>query len=147
MSLSNSFISQNGTRALTKTGAGTVQFSGSGSLVSFTGGLNMAEGTWNAGTDTEDLPVAGIITFTNASGVAATITSSNSHSIAGLAGGNSSSEIYATGATGLTITGSAVTTFSGRIRGATKLNYAGTGTLTLNGSNTTTGATSIAPAR
>ncbi len=143
LTLSNSYISQNGTRVLTKSGAGTVQFSGSGSCVTFTGGLNMAEGTWNAGTDTEDLPVAGVITFTNASGVAATITSTNSHSIAGLAGGNSSSEIYTTGATGLTITGSAVTTFSGRIRGATKLNYAGTGTLTLNGSNTFTGATTI----
>ncbi|MBK8038652.1 MAG: autotransporter-associated beta strand repeat-containing protein [Verrucomicrobiaceae bacterium] len=143
LSLSNSFISQNGTRTLTKTGAGTVQFSGSGSLVSFTGGLNMAEGTWNAGTDTENLPVAGVITFTNASGVAATITSTNSHSIAGLAGGNASSEIYATGTTGLTITGSAVTTFSGRIRGATKLNYAGTGILTLNGNNTFTGTTTI----
>ncbi len=143
ISLSNSIISQNGTRALTKTGAGTVQFSGSGSEVTFTGGLNMAEGTWNAGTDTLDLPTTGIITFTNAVGVAATITSSNSHSIAGLAGGNGNSEIYATGTTGLTITGSAVTTFSGRIRGATKLNYSGTGTLTLNGSNTFTGATSI----
>ena len=143
LSLSNSFISQSGTRALTKTGAGTVQFAGSGSLVSFTGGLNVAEGTWNAGTDTEDLPVAGVVTFTNVSGVAATITSSNSHSIAGLAGGNASSEIYSTGGTGLTITGGAVTTFSGRIRGATKLTYAGTGTLTLNGSNTTTGATTI----
>ena len=143
LSLSNSIISQNGTRALTKSGAGTVQFSGSGSQVTFTGGLNVAEGVWNAGADTLDLPTAGVVTFTNASGVAATITSSNSHSIAGLAGGYSSSEIYATGATGLTITGSAATTFSGRIRGTTKLNYAGSGTLTLNGSNTTTGAVSI----
>jgi autotransporter-associated beta strand protein len=143
LSLSNSPISQNGTRALTKSGAGTVQFSGSGSQVTFTGGLNMAEGTWNAGTDTLDLPTGGVITFTNASGVAATITSSNSHSIGGLAGGNASSEIYATGATGLTITGAAVTTFSGRIRGATKLNYAGTGTLTLNGNSTTTGAVAV----
>jgi autotransporter-associated beta strand protein len=143
LSLSNSIISQNGTRSLTKTGAGTVQFSGSGSSVTFTGGFNMAEGVWDAGTDTLDLPTAGVITFTNASGVAATITSTNSHSIGGLAGGNSSSEIYATGGTGLTITGSAVTTFSGRIRGATKLNYAGTGTLTLNGNNTTTGAVTI----
>ncbi len=143
LSLSNSFISQNGTRALTKTGAGTVQFSGSGSQVTFTGGLNMQEGIWNAGTDTLDLPTAGVITFTNASGVAATITSTNSHSIGGLAGGNSSSEIQSTGATGLTITGTAATTFSGRIRGATKLNYVGSGTLTLNGNNTTTGAVSI----
>jgi autotransporter-associated beta strand protein len=141
--LSNSYISQIGTRSLTKTGAGTVQFSGSGSSVSFTGGLNIAEGTWNAGTDTEDLPVAGTITFTNPSGTAATITSTNSHSIAGLAGGNSNSEVYATGTSGLTLTGSAVTTFSGRIRGTTKLNYAGTGTLTLNGSNTFSGATTI----
>lgn len=143
LSLSNSYFSQNGTRSLTKTGAGTVKFSGSGSQVTFTGGLNIAEGVWNAGADTLDLPTSGLITFTNASGVAATITSTNSHSIAGLAGGNSSSEIYATGATGLTVTGGAVTTFSGRIRGATKLNYAGTGTLTLDGNNTTIGATTI----
>ncbi len=141
--LGNSIISQGGTRSLTKSGAGTVQFSGSGSEVQFTGGFNMAEGTWNAGADTLDLPTSGIITFTNASGVAATITSTNSHSIGGLAGGNGNSEFYATGTTGLTLTGSAVTTFSGRIRGATKLNYSGTGSLTLNGNNTFTGATSI----
>jgi autotransporter-associated beta strand protein len=141
--LSNSYITQNGTRSLTKTGAGTVQFSGSGSSVTFTGGLNMAEGVWNAGTDTEDLPVAGTITFTNPSGTAATITSTNSHSIASLAGGNSNSEFYATGSTGLTLTGSATTTFSGRLRGNTKLTYNGTGSLTLNGSNTFTGATTI----
>ena len=143
LSLSNSFFSQNGTRSLTKTGAGTVQFSGSGSLVSFTGGLNMAEGTWNAGTDTEDLPVAGTITFTNPPGTAATITSTNSHSIAALAGGNSNSEFYATGSTGLTLTGSTVTTFSGRLRGNTKLTHNGAGSLTLNGSNTFTGATTL----
>ena len=143
LTLSNSFISQNGTRALTKTGAGTVQFSGSGSEVTFTGGLNMAEGTWNAGTDTLDLPTAGVITFTNASGVVATITSTNSHTIAGLAGGNSSSDVFVTGASGLTISGSASTTFGGRIRGASKLTYAGTGTLTLTGSNTFTGTTTI----
>lgn len=141
--LSNSFITQNGTRSLTKTGAGTVQFSGSGSLVSFTGGLNIEQGTWNAGTDTEDLPVAGTITFTNPSGTAATITSTNSHSIAALAGGNSNSEFYATGSTGLTLTGSAITTFSGRLRGNTKLTHNGAGSLTLNGSNTFTGATAI----
>ena len=143
LTLSNSFITQSGTRSLTKTGAGTVKFSGSGSLVSFTGGLNMAEGIWNAGADTEDLPVAGTITFTNPSGTAATITSTNSHSIAALAGGNSNSEFYATGSTGLTLTGSAVTTFSGRLRGNTKLTHNGSGSLTLNGSNTFTGATTI----
>jgi autotransporter-associated beta strand protein len=143
ITLSNSFISQNGTRSLTKTGAGTVQCSGSGAVMEFTGGLAMAQGTWIANAATTNLPTAGIITFTNPGGTAATITSTNSHSIGGLAGGNSSSEIYATGTNGLTITGSAVTTFSGRIRGATKLTYAGSGTLTLNGGNTTTGAVSI----
>lgn len=143
ITLSNSFISQNGTRSLTKTGAGTVQCSGSGAVMGFTGGLTMAEGRWIANAATTNLPTAGIITFTNPSGVAATITSTNSHSIGGLAGGNSSSEIHATGTTGLTITGPAVTTFSGRIRGATALNYSGTGTLTLNGNNTFTGATTI----
>jgi autotransporter-associated beta strand protein len=141
--LSNSSITQNGTRSLTKTGAGTVRFSGSGSLVSFTGGLNMAEGVWNASADTEDLPVAGTITFTNLPGTAATITSTNSHSIAALAGGNSNSEFHATGSTGLTLTGSATTTFSGRLRGNTKLTHNGSGSLTLNGSNTFTGATTI----
>ena len=33
------------------------------------------------------------------------------------------------------------------LRGATKLNYAGTGTLTLNGNNTTIGATTVSSAR
>jgi hypothetical protein len=51
-----------------------------------------------AGTDTLYLPTAGIITFSNLPGMATTITSGNSHSIAGLAGGNSSSEIYVAGA-------------------------------------------------
>ncbi len=142
-SLSNSFFTQSDVQSLTKTGPGTVQFSGSGSEVQFTGGLNLAEGVWNAGTDTLDLPTSGIITYTNSTGVAATMTSTNSHNIAGLAGGNTSSELYATGTTGLTITGAAVTTFSGRIRGASKLNYSGTGSLTLDGSNTFTGATTI----
>ncbi len=143
LTLSNSFFSQNGTRSLTKSGAGTVQFSGSGSEVTFTGGLNMAQGTWNAGTDTLDLPTSGIITFTNATGVAATITSTNSHSIGGLAGGNSNSIFSATGAAGLTITGSAATTFGGRIQSATKLTYAGTGSLTLTASNPFTGTTQV----
>lgn len=143
ITFNNSILSQNGTRTLTKSGAGTVQFGGSGSEVQFTGGLVMLEGTWNAGADTLDLPVADVITFSNAPGVAATITSANSHAIAGLAGGNASSEIYATGGSGLTITGGAVTTFSGRIRGTTKLTYAGSGSLTLNGNNTFIGATTI----
>jgi autotransporter-associated beta strand protein len=141
--LNNALLSQSGTRALTKTGAGTVQFGGSGSEVQFTGGLVMMEGTWNAGADTLDLPTSGLITFSNANGVAATITSANSHSIAGLAGGNASSEIYATGGSGLTLTGNSITTFSGRIRGTTKLTYAGGGVLTLNGNNTFIGATTI----
>jgi autotransporter-associated beta strand protein len=143
LTFNNCILSQGGTRALTKSGAGTVNFAGSGSDVQFTGGFVITEGIWNAGTDTLDLPRAGLITFSNAPGVAATITSGNSHSIAGLAGGNSSSELYATGAGGLTITGGSNTTFSGRIRGATKLTYAGGGTLTLNGNNTYTGATVI----
>ena len=141
LTFNNCILSQGATRALTKSGAGTVAFSGSGTDVQFSGGLVMLEGEWDAGTDTLDLPRAGVITFSNALGVAATITSGNSHSIAGLAGGNSSSEFYATESGGLTISGGAVTTFSGRIRGATKLTYAGTGTLTLNGNNTYTGAT------
>lgn len=143
LTFNNCILSQGGTRALTKSGAGTVAFGGSGSDVQFTGGLVITEGIWNAGTDTLDLPRAGLITFSNALGVAATITSGNNHNIAGLAGGNANSEFYATGAGGLTITGSSNTTFSGRIRGATKLTYAGGGTLTLNGNNTYTGATVI----
>ena len=143
LTFSNSYLSQNGTRKLTKTGAGTVDFSGSGSEASFTGGLDIAQGTWNAGTDTRDLPTSGLITFTNPGGVAAAITSTNSHSLGGLSGGNSSSEIHVTGSGGLTINGSAVTTFSGRIRGATKLTFAGTGKLTLDGDNTYSQATTV----
>jgi autotransporter-associated beta strand protein len=143
LTFNNCLLSQSGTRALTKSGAGTVAFSGSGTDVQFSGGLVMLEGEWDAGTDTLDLPRAGLITFSNAPGVAATITSGNSHTIGGLAGGNGNSEIYVTGSGGLTVSGSAVTAFSGRIRGATKLTYAGTGTLTLNGNNTTIGATTV----
>ena len=143
MTFNNCFISQNGTRALTKTGAGTVAFGGSGSEVQFTGGLTVVEGTWNAGADTLDLPTSGLVTFSNASGVPAIITSGNSHSIAGLAGGDSSCEFYATGSGGLTLTGNGGTTFGGRLRGATKLTHAGPGTLTLTGNNTYTGTTTI----
>ena len=143
LTLSNSIISQNGTRTLTKSGPGTVKFSGSGSQVTFTGGFNMAEGTWNAGTDSLDLPTSGTINFTNLAGVTAIITSTNSHSIAALAGGNANSEIHVTGGSGLTITGSSLTTYSGRIRGTTKLNHTGAGRLTLNGSNTSDGAVSV----
>ena len=147
ITFNNCFISQNGTRALAKTGAGIVAFGGSGSEVQFTGGLVLFEGTWNAGADTLDLPTSGLITFSNAIGVPALLTSANSHTIAGLAGGNSSSEIYVTGSGGLTITGNAVAAFGGRIRGATRLTYAGTGSLTLNANNSHTGATAIQSGR
>ena len=143
LTLNNCIISQSGTRTLTKTGKGTLAFSGSGPDVQNSGGLIMVEGVWDASASTLCLPRSGIISFSNASGVAAIITSANSHNIAGLAGGNSDSEIYATGADGLTITGSGTTSFSGRIRGATKLTYAGGGKLTLNGNNTYIGATVV----
>lgn len=139
----NCLITENGIRSLTKTGAGTVWFSNSGPEVHFTGGLNLAEGVWDAGARPLDLPAKGLVTFTNAEGVTATLTSGNSHSIEGLAGGNSSSNVYVTGATGLTLTGAANTTFGGHLLGATRLTLAGSGSLTLTGDNPFTGTTVI----
>lgn len=140
--LGNSYITENSAGLkLTKTGGGTLNFSGSASpKATFTGGLDIAAGTWNAGSHTTCLPTFGIINFNNPSGTPAVIQSTQSHSIEALAGGNGDSSIYAAS---LTLTGSQNTTFSGKITGATNLNLSGSGSLTLTNANTFTGTTTL----
>ena len=151
LTLYNCYLTESGgSFSLTKSGAGTLTFNGSGPKVTFTGGLNMAEGFLVA-TTTNSLPVSGAVQFTNPLGTVAVIQSENSHSIAALAGGNSDSLIAITGTAGLTVTGSTNTTFSGIIddngSSLTKFVYAGSGTMTLNGANTYTGATTVSSGR
>ncbi len=140
--LGNSSITENSAGLkLTKTGGGTVNFSGSGSpKTTFTGGLDMAAGIWDAGSHTTCLPTSGVINFTNPSGTLAVIQSTQPHSIEALAGGNGDSSLYAAS---LTITGAQGTTFGGKITGATNLNLTGSGSLTLTNTNPFTGATTL----
>ncbi len=140
--LSNCFITENSAGLkLTKTGAGTLSFSGSGNpKVAFTGGLDVAAGIWDASSHTSCLPTTGSISFTNPPGTTASVQSSLAHSIEALAGGNSNSSISAAS---LTITGARTTTFDGKITGPTALNLTGTGSLALTNANPFTGATTV----
>ncbi len=137
--LGNSYITENSAGLkLTKTGGGTLNFSGTGNpKITFTGGLDMTAGVWDAGSHTTCLPTSGVVNFTNLAGTTAVIQSTQSHSIGALGGGNSDSSINA--AT-LIITGARVTTFGGKITGATHLTLSGSGSLDLTNSNTFTGA-------
>jgi hypothetical protein len=147
LTLNNSYLSQNGTRTLTKSGDGLLMFSGSGPQVSFTGGLNIAAGTYNGSAAPACFPGSGTITFTNTIGTPAVLSSTNSHTIADLAGGNADSRVTVTGSNGLTLNGSAHTTFGGLITGQTNLIYSGTGSLTLSGASTTNGYVAVTSGR
>jgi fibronectin-binding autotransporter adhesin len=143
LTLANSYISENSAGLkLTKTGAGTLAFSGSGSpKIQFTGGLDMAEGTWIASQNASALPASGLVNFTNAVGSAATITVSTAASIEALGGGNANSLVN--GSSVLSVTGGQTTTYAGIIGGAVGLTHSGSGSLTLSGANTYTGVTRI----
>ncbi len=142
VTFNNSRISQNTSGLkLTKTGAGTIAFSGSDSLkITFTGGLDMREGTWNANSNTA-LPASGLVNFTNAVGTAATITVGTTASIEALGGGNANSLVNGTSV--LSVTGGQTTTDAGIIGGTVGLTHSGAGSLTLSGTNTYTGVTQI----
>lgn len=143
LTLANSYISENSAGLkLTKTGAGTLAFSGSGTpKASFTGGLDMQEGTWIASQNSSSLPPTGLVNFTNAEGTAAKITMGTSASVEALGGGNADSLID--GSNTLTITGSQSTTYAGLIGGSVKITHSGGGTLVLPSANTYTGVTTI----
>jgi fibronectin-binding autotransporter adhesin len=143
LTLANSYISENSAGLkLTKTGAGTLAFSGSGSpKIQFTGGLDMEEGTWIASQHASSLPASGLVNFTNAVGTAATITVNAAASIEALGGGNANSLVN--GNSVLSVTGGQTTTYAGIIGGTVGLTHSGTGSLTLSGANTYTGVTRI----
>ena len=117
----------------------------------FTGGFNVAAGTVITSANTLCLPVSGTVAFTNPVGTSATIQSTQSHTIAALAGGNSDSALAVSGANGLTVNGAASTTFGGVIQdngsSPTRLTYAGSGSLTLTNDNTYTGTTTVTSGR
>lgn len=141
--LGNSYISENSAGLkLTKTGAGTLAFTGSSNTkISFTGGLEMKEGTWIASQNSSSLPTSGLVNFTNTVGTNAKITLNTGCSIEALAGGNANSTID--GTSSLSITGSQDTTYGGTIGGALALTLNGAGSLALTGGNTYSGATNI----
>ena len=154
LTLDNCIISESGGHcALTLTGGGTLAFSGSAPSVTFSGGLNLAQGSINASDVTACLPTNGTIAFINGPGTNANIYSSNSHTISALAGGNSNSLVQIVGAAGLTVNGASNTVFSGVIDDdypagtTTRLTYAGSGSLTLNADNLYTGPTVISSGR
>jgi autotransporter-associated beta strand protein len=127
---------------LTKTGGGTLAFTGTSSTkITFTGGLDMQEGTWIASTNSSSLPSSGLVNFTNASGTNAKITLNTAASIEALGGGNANSTID--GTQKLTVTGAQTTVYGGSIGGSVALSLSGSGSLALGGTNTYNGATTV----
>lgn len=143
LTLANSYISENSTGLkLTKTGGGTLAFSGSSSTkITFTGGLDMQEGTWIASQNSSSLPASGWVNFTNSSGTNAKITVNAASSIEALAGGNADSSID--GNSTLTVSGAQITTYGGSIGGSVALSLSGSGSLALTGTNSYSGLTTI----
>ncbi len=143
LTLANSYISENSAGLkLTKTGGGTLAFTGSSTTkITFTGGLDMQEGTWIASQNSSSLPASGLVNFTNSSGTNAKITVNTAASIQALAGGNANSTID--GNSTLTITGSQNTTYDGAIGGSVALTHSGNGSLTLTRANTYNGTTNV----
>jgi hypothetical protein len=62
-------------------------------VCSFTGGLDMQEGTWIATSNSSSLPSSGLVIFTNTPGTNAKITVNTNGSIEALGGGNTDSLI------------------------------------------------------
>ncbi|MBS0346675.1 MAG: DUF4347 domain-containing protein [Proteobacteria bacterium] len=119
-------------KALTKTGTGTLTLSGSNA---YTGATTVSAGTLSTG-------AANVIADASAVDVAsgATLTLGGNETIGSLAGAGT----VALGANTLsTGGGNASTTFSGVISGSGGLTKTGSGTFTLSGTNTYTGATTV----
>jgi YVTN family beta-propeller protein/autotransporter-associated beta strand protein len=122
-----------GPGALTKMGAGTLTLSGNSS---YTGATSVNAGTLQAGAVNAFSPFSA---FTVASGATLDLASFN-QTIGSLAGAGSATLGSAVLTTGNDNTS---TTFSGTISGTGGLTKIGTGTLTLSGSNTYTGGTTL----
>jgi fibronectin-binding autotransporter adhesin len=121
-------------------GTGSLQQAGTGSFIlaagnSYTGDTNVTAGTLQAG-------AAGALASGSAHNVSAGATldlNSFNHSIISLAGAGN----VTLGSAILTVNGATNTLFSGIISGSGGLTRAGTGTLTLSGANSYTGATDV----
>jgi autotransporter-associated beta strand protein len=122
-----------GTGAFTKVGAGTLTLSGTSS---YTGPTNVNAGTLQAGSTTAFAPLSA---FTIAIGAVLDLNGFN-QTLGGLAGGGNVTLGSATLTAG---SNNASTTYSGAISGTGGFNKAGTGTLTLTGTDSYTGVTNI----
>ncbi|TRW91231.1 DUF4347 domain-containing protein [Candidatus Methylobacter oryzae] len=121
-----------GTGALTKAGSGTMTLSGNNT---FTGATTVSAGTLTLNRNGGALADAGAVTVSSG----ATLTLSFDETVGSLAGAGS----VALGAHTLTAGDGTNTAFSGVISGTGALTKVGTGTLTLSGNNTYSGATTV----
>ncbi|MBP9699402.1 MAG: autotransporter domain-containing protein, partial [Elusimicrobia bacterium] len=126
---------------LVKTGAGILELSGDNSVLGWSGGTTIREGTVKAGSGTA---FRGGTSFTlaNSSGVVLDL-NGHSFSLATLDGGGESGGTVNLGSGVLTISSSTSSQFAGRIVGTGSLVKDSSGTLTLTGANTYSGGTVV----
>lgn len=134
-----------GTRALTKTGSGTVVLGGSTTNVG-AGALNIHEGTLEVAKTVTNAAIGDASAVDIAAGALLRLNNGRNETIGSLAGAGTLDNANATGLT-LTVGGNnSSTSFSGVIQdsgGTLALVKSGSGTLTLAGSNTYAGSTAI----
>lgn len=130
-----------GAAPLTKTGDGTLTFSGTGNT--YTGSTTVTTGTV-AAANANALSAASAFTLANTAGVALDLRGFN-QTIGSLAGGGASGGNVLLGAGTLTAGGdNSSTAFAGVVSGTGGLTKSGAGIMTLSGQNTYTGTTKVA---
>ena len=124
--------------SLTKSGSGTLVLGGG---ATYTGGTTIGAGTIQLAAGNQ-LPVAGSVTFLNASGATLDLNGFNQTLGSILGGGNLAGNI-SLGAGILTVGDSTSTTYAGSIRGVGGIVKQGSGTLSLTGTNLYSGTTNV----